>query len=370
MTMILESANTTTWQILSEEGDYTGNTWNLDIDTAGTFTLITNGAIDAFVAWGDGTSERLTATSGTSNFTHTYSPTGTYTVQLQLLSGDFRPYYNNSAAGDELVTLGDTPVGWSFGTDLRNAFFGSNNLTTIGDIDTSSVIQFGFAWLGCTGLTSFPLLDTSSGTDFGYTWYDCTSLTSFPQIDTSSGTYFLRAWANCSGLTSFPALDVSSGDTFYAAWNGCTSLTSFPVLDISNGTNFFEAWRNCRSLTSFPEFPTGKKPVAATTFELAWFNCDSLETFPENFFDDWTGTPADNCFVNTWDLCSALTATSVENILNSIAASAGQQNAPATGPDITIDYDATSGTPDIAAAVATLKGRSPAWTITLNGVAQ
>jgi len=36
--------------------------------------------------------------------------------------------------------------------------------------------------------------------------------------------------------------------------------------------------------------------------------------------------------------------------------------------DITIDYDAGTGTPSVSTAVTNLKSRG--WTITLNGVAQ
>jgi hypothetical protein len=108
---------------------------------------------------------------------------------------------------------------------------------------------------------------------------------------------------------------------------------------------------------------------SGTNFGYGWYLCSSLEDFPANFFDSWTpGTPVPNCFENAWDGCSSLTATSVENILNSIATSG--VDAPASGPDITIDYDTGTGTPDISSAVTTLKACSPAWTITLNGVAQ
>jgi hypothetical protein len=91
-----------------------------------------------------------------------------------------------------------------------------------------------------------------------------------------------------------------------------------------------------------------------------------LTTFPANFFDSWTGTPVNNCFLNAWLGCNSLTATSVENILNSIDTSG--QSAPASGVDITIDYDTGTGTPSVATAVTNLKSRG--WTITLNGVAQ
>jgi phage tail sheath gpL-like len=76
-------------------------------------------------------------------------------------------------------------------------------------------------------------------------------------------------------------------------------------------------------------------------------------------------TPVSDCFVQTWDGCSSLSATSVENILNSIDTSG--QSAPAS-VDITIDYNAGSGTPNITTAVTNLKSRG--WTITLNGAAQ
>ena len=89
--------------------------------------------------------------------------------------------------------------------------------------------------------------------------------------------------------------------------------------------------------------------------------------FPAGCWDSWSPTTVrNNCFVDAWDACSSLSATSVENILNSIDTSG--QSAPASGVDITIDYNASSGTPSITTAVTNLKSRG--WTITLNGVAQ
>jgi len=92
-----------------------------------------------------------------------------------------------------------------------------------------------------------------------------------------------------------------------------------------------------------------------------------MVTFPAGCFDSWSPTTVrNNCFVEAWGACSNLSATSVENILNSIDTSG--VSAPSTGPDITIDYNASSGTPSISTAVTNLKSRG--WTITLNGVAQ
>jgi hypothetical protein len=105
--------------------------------------------------------------------------------------------------------------------------------------------------------------------------------------------------------------------------------------------------------------------ASGRTFNLAWSGCGSLVDFPAGFFDVM-GVPNNNCFVNAWGNTVSLSASSVENILNSIATSG--RSAPGAGPIITISYDTASGTPDIASAVATLQSRG--WGIIINGVTQ
>jgi len=263
------------------------------------------------VDWGDGTIETLTTSD------HTFTDGGGYhEIGFRLDSGTyFKPFINNNATHkDSLVSLGPAPI--SMGLESTKSFYGCSNLVafdaTIACNVGSTNIQS--AWEGCSSLASFPLLDFSGRTIFNNSWIFCSSLTSFPLIDTSSGTSFSQTWLGCSSLTSFPLINITAGTYFNAAWRGCTSLADFPA----------------------------------------------------NFFDSWAGTPANNCFVSTWDNCSSLTSTSVENILNSIDTSL--QSAPASGVDITIDYNAASGTPNISTAVSNLKSRG--WTITLNGVAQ
>ena len=246
----------------------------------------------------------------------------------------------------DLVAPKFSGIDFSGATSLSLSWYQCNSLTEFpGTLDLSSVTGFVHCWGRCTSLSEFPgTLDLSSGTDFGYCWYGCTSLSEFPgTLDLSSGSDFQSCWKECTSLSEFPGtLNLSSGQDFYKCWNSCSSLSQFPgTLDLSSGTNF----GNC------------------------WNGCSSLEDFPANMFDYWSpGTPSSSCFVNAWDGCSSLTATSVENILNSIATSG--VDAPASGPDITIDYDDGTGPPDISSAVTTLKACSPAWTITLNGVLQ
>ena len=307
-------------------------------------------------------------------------------------TGDLQNYFRNRT---DAVSLKFDAIDFSGVTAIGYAFPGMSSLTSFPQIDTSGVTQWTYAFLSNVNLASFPELDTSNGTNFSLTWFGCSSLTSFPDLDFSNGSNFAYAWYNCTGLTSFPALDLTAGRSFQLAWSncnnasftsfpaitfstsgsitlnfqqtwkGCSKLTSFPAFNLSRGTIFKETWRSCSSLSTFPAVNI----TAGTNFNGAWHSCTSLTTFPANLFDSWSPTSVvDNCFNEAWDGCTALTATSVENILNSLAA-AGVA-APSSGVDITIDFNASSGTPSVASAVSTLKGLSPAWTITLNGVAQ
>ena len=378
--------------------------WRILGSSFGLPNFLTDGQVT--VDWGDGTVETLTTSD------HTFTDGGGYhEIGFRLDSGTyFRPYINDNASHDtKLVAVGPAPesmklradfafrgctnleafdatVDATGGTDFTYAWGNCTSLTSFPTIDTSSGTSFYVAWSSCTNLTSFPLIDTSSGTNFTGTWGYCSSLASFPLINTSSGTSFSYTWRECSSLTSFPAIDTSSGTNFTYAWYNNNSLTSFPLIDTSSGTNFSQTWRNCTSLTSFPLINTSSGTnfgntwngcssltsfpaidiSSGTIFSYAWLNCSSLTTFPANFFDSWTGTPGSGCFSGTWDGCSSLSATSVENILNSIDTSG--RSAPASSVDITIDYNASSGTPNISTAVTNLKSRG--WTITLNGVAQ
>jgi hypothetical protein len=257
-------------------------------------------------------------------------------------------------------------INTSSGTDFGFTWNVCSSLTSFPLINTSLSTTFNSTWNGCSSLTSFPLIDTSSGTIFSNAWRDCNSLTSFPLIDTSSGTSFNAAWRSCSSLTSFPLIDTSTATSLQSAWEGCSSLTIFPLINTSSGANFVSTWRNCSSLTSFPSIDTS----SGRNFGSAWRGCNSLTDFPASFFNSWAGTPSDECFYETWDGCSSLTATSVDNILVSIAAS-GVSAPSGTGTNdkkIIIDYDGTTLLGTTATAITTLKSRN--WAIYLNNVLQ
>jgi len=360
------------------------------------------------VDWDDGTVETLTTSD------HTFTDGKTYhEIGFRLDSGTrFNPYVaSNATYASNVIAIGPAPS--SMILDAYNTFFGCGalksfdstinatgstsvfqswyncyNLANFPLIDTSGVTDFRNAWISCISLTSFPLIDTSSGTSFSYTWRSCASLTTFPLIDTSSGTNFVNTWQGCSSLTTFPEIDTSSGTNFSSTWQSCTSLTTFPEIDTSSGITFDSTWRGCASLTSFPEINTSSGTwfagtwiscasltsfpliniTAGTYFNAAWRSCTSLADFPANFFDSWVGTPLSNCFVQTWTTCSSLTSTSVENIYNSLSVSPSSSTPPASGTNIDVSYNASTGTPDITVSAIDLTAKG--WTPTLGGIAQ
>jgi len=188
-------------------------------------------------------------------------------------------------------------------------------------------------------------------TDFSSYWRDWSELTSFPLIDTSAGTNFFLAWRDCSSLTSFPLIDTSAGTNFRYAWYKCNSLTSFPLIDTSAVTIFDRAWLGCNSLTSFPLIDTS----AGTLFDYAWYNCNSLTSFPANAFDNIKGGNFTGAFTST-----ALTQTSIDNILVSLVASGISAGTPV--------FDQSGGSAPSStgeAAIDTLRSRG--WTVTVTG---
>ena len=323
---------------------YCGEDIAFVIDTgAGTsFGVRTSGTCTYIVDWGDESSETVNAT-GTFTQSHNYSVTGEYTVRIEVVSGEFSPYYYGNSNGDLIRKIRgrhDYIFSGGWGNSFR--FTGGNineftvNLSGVTSLDTA------FAGSGSL-MNGFGVNDAS----------ELRGETLFNFKELSSCTNFSRAWDGCS-FTSFPLLDVSSGTDFFAAWTFCTNLTSFPQLNMSSGTRFQETWKVCNSLTSFPAINFS----SATNFSEAWYNCTSLTTFPPNMFDN-TGTLTS--VYNAFRDC-ALTAQSIENILVSFDTNG------ATGLSLGL-HDGTNAakttwTSAANTAYTNLIGKS--WSITFN----
>lgn len=170
------------------------------------FTLRSTGTVNYRVDWGDGSVETLTTTSPT----HTYSSPGQYTIKINPEEGSiYRPYFNNQVSDTSIAEVSFPGGSGTLGSTLSNAWNGASNMTSFGEVDTSS------------------------GTDFSSAWYDCSSLTTFPanMFDTT-GTLlsyaFNSAWTKCALTAQSIENILTSLDI-----NGASNIT----LHINIGTN-------------------------------------------------------------------------------------------------------------------------------------
>ena len=316
--------------------DLTGYTFQVTTASPSTtFTLRTDEAVSYDVDWGDGDADAGVTSNA---FPHTYAAAGTYTVTVESVAS-WALRHLDVAPDDLLVSaVIGAPSDFPWATGILDAWRGCANITEFPAINLSNVDLLARCWFGCTGIITFGDCDISNATTLKNAWDGCSSMVDFSVTSDLSGVTVLReAWLNCSSLTAFPALTFGSVIDCNATWSGCSSLTSFPLLDLDLCRYFINAWRNNSSLVNFPA----------------------------GFFDTWNpSSVTDRCFQGSWDGCTSLSATSVENIFNSLDAS-GVSTTIANN-NIDVDYDAATGTPSIATAVANLKSRG--WKPTLNGV--
>ena len=254
---------------------------------------------------------------------------------------DFKPI-NMDDVTDVAATWRDSSI-TSFNVELpkvqsANGTWRGTDLTSFG-VQLPEAISARFAWSYCSSLSSFTTTDIKKSSDFTSAWNGTTSLTSFPADATlgteASNVDFTSAWRS-SGLTSFSTPLPTAGRVDYA-WRDCTSLISFEAA--IGGSNFYESWKNCSNLTDFSP----------------------------NVFDT-IGTPISFAFVNSFEGCPALSSNSVENILVSIDTSG--QSAPSSGPEITIDYNVSTGALSAATTAAITSLKTKGWSIFINSVEQ
>ena len=218
---------------------------NTEADTLGatSFTIRTTGTCTYVVDWGDDSSETVTATTAT----HNYSTAGTYNVGIRVVSGTFRPYYNNNNDG-RLVTKFRGRSDFKFTGSLDNAFYGCVNLDEV-TADFSQV----------TGGMTYTFRDANSLVDFQNTGAGATVLNQnlFGFNDLKGVTSLNNTFYNCSALKTLAGLDLSNITSVPNAFYG-TDLVKFGTenLPISLGTtagnlSLSQLFYNKSSLTDF-----------------------------------------------------------------------------------------------------------------------
>jgi surface protein len=150
----------------------------------------------------------------------------------------FYQFYGSSV--DELLEGVDT----SAITNMENAFYGCNKLTSIPLFDTKNVTIMDSMLSNCTMLTSVPLFDTRNVTRMGTMFERCSMLTSVPLFDTRNVTYLYAMFSRCSSLTTVPAFDVRNVTTLSSMLNYCNKLEECWLrnikanLQVGSGTSY------------------------------------------------------------------------------------------------------------------------------------
>ena len=197
--------------------------------------------------WGDGNSDL--AVTGTAS--HTYASSGIYTITLSETFTGF--FYNNSSANDKDKLIEIMQWGTAEWANAESAFRGCTQMehTAEDSPDFSALTSIRTAFNSCTMITNYPPMDTSNVVDFGFAFAANFRLIDFPLIDVSSSTELNTTWQSCLDLVSFPALDVSHIQNFANTWQNCTSLTDF-------GPDNFNAMTNGTNTLKSVTLPTAK----------------------------------------------------------------------------------------------------------------
>ena len=224
------------------------------------FTIRTTGTCTYVVDWGDDSSETVTATTAT----HNYSTAGTYNVGIRVVSGTFRPYYNNNNDG-RLVTKFRGRSDFKFTGSLDNAFYGCVNLDEVtadfsqvtGGMtytfrDANSLVNFQNTGAGATVLNQnlFGFNDLKGVTLLNNTFYNCSALKTLAGLDLSNITSVPNAFYGTDlvkfGTENLPiSLGTTAGNlSLVQLFTGKSSVTDFHVDSAQRVTSFVQTFYN------------------------------------------------------------------------------------------------------------------------------
>jgi hypothetical protein len=284
---------------------------------------------------------------------------GTYVIRYnKSIDNSAYLYLPNAAAGVNPVEYQDIPTP----TTILLAEQGIINISSWKYYDKDLSNAIALALVNGTLTTAFDVsyaATTNFTSLFAVTAYMFANRVKyFPKINTSSGTNFTAAWDGESLRGgAFPKIDVSKGTAFNFAWRGNTAMSSFLPTNFSEALDMTAAFRTLTA--GITAMPVGITFPKCTTFNVTWENCSALATFPPNVFDN----SKSKIYTSAFNGC-ALTQTSVDNILVSIAQSV--VNTPTLTNGTLNMTGGTSATPSATGLAAKAALVAAGWTVTNN----
>lgn len=270
--------------------------FEINMESAGDYTLQVSGGETFDVEWGDGSERETLVANG--NKTHEYTDAGEYTVSV---------YANNldiTFKDDTKLTKLLSTLPKRSDTSLKDVFNGCSNLSSVsGNIfdNAEQIADFGYAFKGCVSLNSIPATlfkACVNANSFNHIFNGCTGLTALPEelfSTCTSAMIFASAFTGCTGLSEIPTnlfSENSQAFTFNAVFSGCKNIEEIPeglFRNCSNVDSFSSAFGNCSNLTVIPD-ELFSNCTKVTNFSGAFASCRSLTAIPTGLFDSTKNT--------------------------------------------------------------------------------
>jgi surface protein len=230
--------------------------------------LVSNGAIDLVIDWGDATSDVIVIWNDP-NLTHVYAASGTYTITITATTGSLRGWtfgwggdkakmrvvsqwgdfeFTNSAAFTQSanMTCTATDIPNITTTSMAYVFFGCSNWNpaNAGLWDVSSCTSINSFWSFCTLFNQdVDAWDVSNVTDFGGVFYGTAFNYPLLNWDTGSGNSFNQMFFGTPFNQDIDMWDMSSAASLYSMFYNCTAfnqdLNSWNTSSVTNISYIF-----------------------------------------------------------------------------------------------------------------------------------
>ena len=327
-----------------EDGTFTftpanNNAISYSIDNGHTWTDLAADTNTPTVTRGNKVLWRGKMTPTSSNGVGTFSSTGQFNVQgniMSLLFGDkFKgetdltgknyAFYKLFNSNSNLVNAQNLSL--SATTLAKNCyefmFEACTSLVNAPELPATKLADYCYFYMfnGCTGLTTAPELPATTLAQYCYSsmFSGCTNLVNAPELPATtlaSGCYRYMFEA-CTNLVNAPELPATTlaYQCYYSMFEGCTSLVNAPKLPVTTlaGSCYIGMFSGCTSLTTAPELPA--TTLAQYCYSSMFYGCTKLNyikamftTTPgEDYTYDWVnGVASKGTFVKnsaaTWDV--------------------------------------------------------------------
>ena len=139
---------------------------------------------------------------------------GTYASKIQSIETGTATTIDVAADGIKFYTakrITEIPSYYNFDnvTNMSNMFYECNSLTSVPQINSTTITIMLSTFYNCYNITTIPLIDTSKVTNMENMFYGCSKLTTVPALNTSKCETFRNMFCSCNQITTIPEMDWS-----------------------------------------------------------------------------------------------------------------------------------------------------------------